>query len=65
MSEKEIQKTKTVIEKSEYMGKAILTIYPLDENGNKITKQLIGFGKKKAEGILEHIEEIKKFVESK
>lgn len=56
---------KTVIERGEYLGKPTLTIYPLDENGNAIKKQLIGFGKKKAQAIIEHLEEIKKFAEEK
>ena len=56
---------KTIIERGEYMNKPTLTIYPLDENGNAIRKQLLGFGKKKAQAIIEHIEEIKKFAEEK
>lgn len=54
---------KTIIESSEYLGNPTLTIYPLDENGQKIPKQVIGFGKKKAQAIVEHYEEIKKFAE--
>lgn len=54
---------KTIIELGEYLGNPTLTIYPLDENGMKIQKSLLGFGKKKAQAIVEHFEEIKKFAE--
>lgn len=61
----EKRETKTTILRGEYLGHPTMTIYPLDEEGNPVMKQILGFGKKKAQAIVEHYEEIKKFAEEK
>ena len=49
----------------EYKGNKILKIYKVDEEGNELEKYgtIVSFGLTKAKYILEHIEDIKKFVE--
>lgn len=50
----------------EYKGNKILKIYKVDDEGNEVEKYgtIVSFGVTKARYILEHIEDIKKFVES-
>ena len=52
----------TEIEITEYKGNKTLTIHTLDKDGNK-KPYPFSFGLGKAESILNHVEEIKKFVE--
>lgn len=50
----------------EYKGNKILKIYKIDDEGNEVEKYgtIVSFGVTKARYILEHIEDIKNFVES-
>ncbi|MCP4914437.1 MAG: hypothetical protein GY909_15085 [Oligoflexia bacterium] len=50
----------------EYKGNKIVKIYKVDEEGNELEKYgtIVSFGLTKAKYILEHIDEIKEFVES-
>ena len=50
----------------EYKGNKILKIYKVDEEGNELEKYgtIVSFGLTKAKYILEHIDDIKKFVET-
>lgn len=50
----------------EFKGNKIFKIYKVDDDGNEIEKYgtIVSFGATKARYILEHIEDIKKFVES-
>jgi len=52
---------KTYTKKGEFKGFPVLLINYMDREGEERT--LISFGVKKAEGILEHSDEIAKFVE--
>lgn len=56
-----MENNKTVIEKGEYLGKPIVSIFPVID-GQVVRKPIISFGKKKAEAILNHVEEIKNFL---
>ena len=59
---KENKEIKTEVEIGEYKGSPTLSIYDLDDKGER--KQYpFSFGKKKAKAILNHLEEIKKFAE--
>ena len=46
----------------EYNGNKFLAIKNVDDNGKVSEKNIIGFGIKKAEAILDHIEEVKAWV---
>lgn len=59
----EKQKKETITEKSEFKGNSILGIYELDDKGEK-KPYPFSFGKKKAQAIIRHLEEIKQFAES-
>jgi len=50
----------------EFKGNKILKIYKIDEEGNELEKYgtIVSFGLTKAKYILEHIEDIKKFVDN-
>ncbi|MBC96968.1 MAG: hypothetical protein CME63_04420 [Halobacteriovoraceae bacterium] len=50
----------------EYKGNKILKIYKIDDEGNELEKYgtIVSFGLTKAKYILEHIDDIKKFVET-
>lgn len=50
----------------EYKGNKILKIYKIDEEGKELEKYgtIVSFGLTKAKYILEHFEDIKKFVEN-
>lgn len=50
----------------EYKGNKILKIFKIDDEGNEIEKYgtIVSFGLTKAKYILEHIEDIQKFVET-
>ena len=50
----------TYIKETEYKGYPVLNICYMKDDEEKV---LISFGKKKAEGICEHIDEIRQFVE--
>lgn len=64
MSKKEPTKDlKTEVEIGEYKGSPTLTIHDLDINGNR-KPYPFGFGKKKAQLIIRHLEEIKSFAEN-
>lgn len=52
---------KTVIEEKEFRGHPMLVIFEVDDEGKPKPLQLIGFGKKKAKAILNHIKEIENF----
>lgn len=60
----EMSKLKTEVEIGEYKGSPTITIWELDKNGERPKFPLVSFGAKKAEAILTHIEDIKKFVDS-
>lgn len=55
---------KTEIENTEYKGAKTLTIWEVDDEGKRAQYQLLGFGKKKAQAIIKHLDEIKKLAES-
>ena len=55
--------SKTKINITKFAGKPLLQIKEFDKEGNEIEKSVIQFGVKKAEAILLHIEDIKKFIE--
>ena len=50
----------------EYKGNKILKIYKIGDEGNELEKYgtIVSFGLTKAKYILEHIDDIKKFVET-
>tara|TARA_R110002072_G_scaffold1989_2_gene16366 strand:+ start:81794 stop:81991 length:198 start_codon:yes stop_codon:yes gene_type:complete len=50
----------------EFKGNKIIKIYKVDEEGNELEKYgtVISFGLTKAKYVLEHIDEIKEFVET-
>lgn len=52
----------TEVEQSEYKGNKLLVIWELDKNGQRKEYPLFSFGKKKAQAILENIDEIENFV---
>lgn len=61
---------KTKVFLGEYSGQPLLAIYEVDDEGNKKPHPyydrlipVVSFGKKKAAAILNHIDEIKDFVE--
>lgn len=54
----------TTVEKSEFKGQPTIAIYELEESGDKSQYPLISFGKKKAQAIIKHLEEIKALAES-
>lgn len=54
---------KTEIEKSTFKGSPVISIWEVKEDGTRKDFPLISFGKKKAEEIVKHIDEIKSFVE--
>lgn len=57
--------TKRIIELGEFKGRPLLSVWSVDDNGDKVGKYpVISFGLGKARAILEHVEDIKKFVES-
>lgn len=49
----------------EFKGNKIFKIYKVDDDGNELEKYgtIVSFGLTKARYILEHVEDIKKFVE--
>lgn len=49
----------------EFKGNKIFKIYKVDDEGNELEKYgtIVSFGLTKARYILEHVEDIKKFVE--
>ncbi len=49
----------TVSEYEEYKGHKLLKIFEVDEEGRKDKYPLHNFGKKKAQAILNHLEDIK------
>ena len=56
---------KTLLETKEFKGKPVLSIWKIDDAGNKVGEwPIISFGKAKATAILENAEEIKKFVDT-
>jgi hypothetical protein len=58
----EKQNKVTVTEESEFKGNKILGIYDLDDKGEK-KPYPFSFGKKKAQAIIRHLEEIRTFAE--
>jgi hypothetical protein len=54
----------TVLVKGEFKGHATVSIYELNDKGEKSEFQLLGFGKKKAQAIVKHFEDIKQLAES-
>lgn len=58
--EKQIKES--ITEKSEFKGNAILSIFEVDDKGEKKAFPF-SFGKKKAQSIIKHYEEIKAFAE--
>lgn len=53
----------TIIEESEFKGNKVITIWSVEENGEKSKYPIISFGLSKAKEILIHIDKIKEFVE--
>jgi hypothetical protein len=55
----------TKLEQGEFKGKPTISIWKVNENGEKASEYpIIAFGLGKARVILDNIEEIKKFVEA-
>lgn len=52
---------KTEIELSKFKGADVFTIWEVDENGERKNFPVVSFGKKKAEAIVKHIEDVKNF----
>jgi hypothetical protein len=60
----EEQNPTTVCEKSKFKNHDMITITEVDENGKKEKMSLLNFGKKKAQAIVKHFEDIKTLAES-
>ena len=58
----ENQTKKTIAEKSEFKGNPVLSIFEIDEKGEKKAFPF-SFGKKKAQAIIKHLEDIRTFAE--
>jgi len=50
---------------NDFNSKPMFSIYEFDKEGNKNFKPLVNMGMKKAELILKHVEDLKKYVEGK
>jgi len=60
---KEKAEKKTKVFNEEFKGNEMFSIWPVNEEGEKLAEYpIINFGKAKARAILKHIEELKKFV---
>lgn len=53
---------KTEVRTTTFANKPLIQIKEFDCDGEEVEKSLIQFGIKKAEAVIKHIEEIKKFV---
>jgi hypothetical protein len=61
---KEKAEKKTKVFNEEFKGNEMFSIWPVNEEGGKLTEYpIINFGKSKARAILKHIDELKKFAE--
>lgn len=52
----------TITEKTEFKGNPVLSIFEVDDKGDK-KPYPFSFGKKKAQAIIKHLEEIRTFAE--
>lgn len=53
----------TKVEKNDFNGSEMFSIYEFDKEGNKNFKPVVNMGVKKARHLVQHIEDLKAFVE--
>jgi hypothetical protein len=53
---------RTEIEITKFKGSDVLTIWEVDENGERKKFPVIAFGKKKGEALVKHWQDVKEFV---
>lgn len=55
---------KTKTKTGSYKGHIILQVIPVDENNKEVGKPIVSFGVKKAQAILDNVDEIERFVQN-
>lgn len=55
--------SKTIVKPHKYAKHELFAVFTVTESGAESEKPVVSFGMKKAEAIVNHLEELKKFVE--